>query len=278
MRTFDYLKNFVSFTASIDDTEIYKPKNIVNFHLSIQADMTAAASISPEATLGLIDPFELKVSAIPRIRLTGRELYVLNKLFLDKDPVMMRAGAATDDKTRILDMLIPMNYSTAAPPLHYSVTRTAVSGVDTEKLTLVAEYSEAALAERPLQLLKYTYIPSATGTMLKALERVLAGELEAILFRSTTVPTDAADTSSVDQIELYVGGDLVTRTREFAIYKPAFHIENADGTPTARQVDNYMLIDFRPEPIPAGSAIRVDMSSDDTNPVHIIPIERMPVA
>jgi hypothetical protein len=276
MRTFDYLKNFVAFTANIDDTKIETPKNLINLRLSIQGDMTGASAVSPETFVNILNPFEFKVGAVPRIRLSGLELLAFNKLFLKHEPVMMRAGATTDDKTRINDLIIPMNYAAPIPPLYYNITRSAVSGVDMEKLTLLMELSDAAPTGPRLQVMKYSYTPSATGAMYKALERLLAGDLLGILFYSTTVPTDSADTSTIDSVELYVGGDLVTRTREMAIYSPSPYIENSDGTPTARILDNFMLLDLRDEPIPAGSSIRIDIQSDDTNAVRIIPIERLP--
>jgi hypothetical protein len=276
MRTYEYLKNFVSFTSSIDDTRIETVKNLINLHLSIQGAMTAASAVGPETFVDVINPFELKVGAVPKIRLTGLELLAFNMLFLKRDPVMMRAGATTNDITRINDLVIPVNYAAPIPVLYYNITRTAVSGVGSERLTLVAELSDAAPAERPIQALKYSYTPPATGSMYKALERVLAGDLEAILLYSTTVPSDSADTSTIDSVELYVGGDLVTRTREMHIYRPRPYIEDADGTPTARILNKWMLLDFRPEPIPAGSSIRLDIQSDDTNAIRIIPIERLP--
>jgi len=120
------------------------------------------------------------------------------------------------------------------------------------------------------------YTPPATGAMYRALERVLAGDLEGILFFSTTVPGDTADTSTIDSLELYVGGDLVTRTREMIVYSPAPYIELAAGSPAARILEKWMFLDLRAEPIPAGSSIRLDIMSDDVQPIRIIPIERLP--
>jgi hypothetical protein len=275
MRRQDYVKKRFSFTASIDDTQIYTPKALINLHLNLQGSMTAASSVPASAILGLINPFEFKFGAVPRIRLDGEEIFVLNQIFLERVPNMQTAGATVGDKSRVLDMVIPMNYAAGAGPLYFNITRTAVSGVGTELLDIIAEYSDAAPAERPLQLLRYNYTPTATGTFLKALERITMGTVEGILFRSTTVPTNTSDNASLKDLEVYVGGELMTRTNIFELVEPIEYIDDVAGTATSKLFKNWGFLDLRKEPIPSGASLRIDILSDDTGAIRIIPIERL---
>ena len=275
MRTYEYIKNFVDFISDIDDTRLYLPKPLLNLHLSWQGDMTTAASKTVDDLDDLIAIFEIKVAGVPRIRLDGEELRALNELVLGHKPRYCTAGAATDDKTRILDVLVPINLPAAGPDIYYSIDREDVSGIDTEKLTVISERSDVAPAERPLKLLRYNFTPPSTGVFNTAIDTTPEGAVEGFLIRSTTVPTDASDVSTVNEIELEVGGVLVTRSNVWQFLAHTPYVDDVDGTATSKIFKNWLFLDLKREPITAKMPYKLYVKSDDTQAVRIIPIERL---
>ena len=275
MRTYEYVKDFVSFEADITEAELLKPKNIVNLHLSLQGRMATGVAKTVENLLAVPDPFELKHGAIPKIRLTGCELWAFNELFLNHQPGLMKPSANTGYRVRCLDLVIPVNIPVTGPALYWSATHATTAGIDTKKLTLVSEYSDVALPQKPLEMLRYNYTPAAADAMLKALDVTLTGDMEALLMYSTTVPVASVDTSSIKKLEVYLDGDLKIRTREWQFYKPVLRLENVAGSATGVIFDKYMMLDFRPEPIPKGTDMRIDIEAGATDAIRLIPILRL---
>lgn len=277
MKKLSYLENETSYTASLTDTEIYKPKNLRRLWLSFQGDMTAGSAKTVANLLAAIDPFEIKVAATPRIRLTGAELQAFNELYLGNHGTWQKPGATTDDKVRCVGMQIPMNYPTTAPPIHYSSSYTAASGIDTMKITLTAEYQDAALTEGPLQALKTSYTASASGSLMKAHEEVLNGDLLGVLLYVTTAPQDDSDNCGIAELEMEINGDKEIQVRWWDLYRQKNFVNDIDGTATVQMWDNWGLLDLREDPIPAGAAIRINTLDDVAEAVKIIPIERLSV-
>jgi hypothetical protein len=147
--------------------------------------------------------------------------------------------------------------------------------VDTEKLTIIGEYQDEALTAPPLRLLRYNFTPPSTGAMNKALDTIATGTIDKFLIRSYTVPTDSSDNATVDELELWVGGDLKTRTNVWQMYTPIEYVDNVNGTATSKIINNWLVLDMKDGPITAGSKYEIYIKSDDTNAVRIIPIERL---
>ena len=195
----------------------------------------------------------MKVGGVPRVRLSGEELRVVSALVAGRVPEHQTAGAATDDKTRIMDCVLPLNLPTGTPSPYYSVDYSAVSGVDTTKLTIIGEYQDEDLEEAPLRLLEYSFTPPSTGAMNKALDTTSLGEIDKFLIYSTTVPTDSSDNASCDELELWVAGDLKTRTNVWQMYHPIEYLDNVDGTITAKTIDKWLVLEMKKGPIPPGT-------------------------
>jgi len=79
--------NFSPFTATTDDIVVTQKYFLDSFSLAFQGDMTAAASVSWTSLLALVDPFEVKLDAVPIISINAEDLYALNNLWLGKRPI-----------------------------------------------------------------------------------------------------------------------------------------------------------------------------------------------
>ena len=90
------------------------------------------------------------------------------------------------------------------------------------------------------------------------------------------MPTDSSDVSTVNEIELEVGGVLVTRSNVWQLLAHAPYVDDVDGTPTSKIFRNWLFIDLKREPIAAKMPYKLYIKSDDTQAVRIIPIERLP--
>ena len=90
-----------------------------------------------------------------------------------------------------------------------------------------------------------------------------------MLIYSTTIPTATADTATVRELRILMNGEMVYEGTIEDIRSDARY--PADST--LRSItDNYLYIDFTKSPIEAGARVEVQIKSDDTNEVRILPV------
>ena len=263
-----------SFTASTDDVIVSRPGTLREMILSMKAEPTSAADITTAALLPLVQPFELKRNGVAFISIRGDDLYALNNYLMGYRPVAFASSAATDYNSRVMGLRIPVYLAKGDDTLTYKITRVAVSDADTETLSLLARFQEAAPAQGWHEFTTYSYTPSASGSSLRAMDVKSTGELIGLLIFGTTIPTTSADTTTVDKLQLRLDGEITHEATWQTLRAPSAPGNVADATVPEGILDNYVFWDFREEPIAAGRRIEVYINAGDTNAVRLIPIFR----
>lgn len=280
MKQITQLQNRSAFTSSTDDRDLSGGRYIDEIILDYQGDMTGANSVTVANLLDIVQPFTIKLAGSPVIQIRGSDLVAFNQLVMGTSPFTIVAGSVTDDNTAVMGLRVPVHQ----PPrpkgsLVYRATRVAVSGIDTETLTVTEKSSDNKVWDGGY--LNYIEIPmtsaGATGFgNTKDLPRV-EGDLIGILFFSTTIPsaTTGQATATVDQVRVLVNDRRMedwnweTMKGDGKLGNQALWTSPADNS----ILDNYGFIDFRKDPIPKGNKVTLDINAQQTSSaIRIIPI------
>jgi len=274
------IKDRAPFTADIPLTNLSSGVYIEKLTLHWKGEMTAAASVSVASLLDLVNPIEVRLFGSPIVSLRGSDLYALNDLFLGKRPITIVAGAATDEHTKIMGLDVPLfQPARAAGELAFLVGRVAVSGVNTETISI----AEVANTERLEETwLHYVEMPGVTAGAVgygNIVDLPAPGDLVYLIFYSTTIPTTTSETATVQSVKISVDGVTVIE-RNWHEMKADVSRGGSTGlfaSPGDTSIlDNYGIIDFRKDPIPREADVSLDINAGVANEAfRIIPIFRV---
>jgi len=275
------VRDFADFTVSTElipaTADAYIDKLIIGF----QGDMTAAASVSVESMLGLLSEIEVRRYGSVVVSLSAKDLLALNCLWLGKSPLTIVATAATDDKTVINGLELPL-YQPPSPygAITYRFIRTAVSGVDTEKLTVAEIYSEKTYRPTYVHAVKLEGTTAAVTGYGNKLYPTVLGDLIGVLIFSTTIPTNVSNTVTCEKIKIFVDGvpQVERNWRELQGDAKRGMQAAVFASPGNRTIhDNYAYLDLQDDPIPAGTRIEIDIYAGVANEAfHLIPVYLVP--
>jgi len=271
------VRDFADFTASTELIPATADAYIDKLTLGFQGDMTAAASVSVESLLGLLSEIEVRRLGSPVVVMSAKDLLALNCLWLGKSPLTIVATAATDDKTVINGLDLPLwQPPTTYGGITYRLIYSSVSGVDTEKLTVAEIYSEKVYRERYLHAVKLEGVTAAVTGYGNKLYPTVIGDLVGCLIFSTTIPTNVSNTVTVEKIKVFVDGvpQIERNWRELQAEAKRGMQSAVFASPGNRTIhDNYALLDLQDDPIPAGTKVEIDVYAGVVNEAfHIIPL------
>ena len=174
-----------------------------------------------------------------------------------------------NDLGMIAGLRLPLQLAPGEHVLSVRFSHTSVSTIDTEKLTFSTLEAEETLAEKHVEMPTFDFTPPSTGAFNTALDTTFAGDVAGLLLYGTTIPTTTSDTATIREVRLLIGGEIA--------YEGTFEDLHADAhypaDSTLRSItDNYLWLDFTRSPIAAGSRIELQIKSDDTNAIRIIPV------
>lgn len=261
-----------AFTADIPET-IFSPGNkfIDHFTLSYKGDLAACQTVAMETFLDVVLPFAFKKNGETRVQLRGRDIYALNAAFLRRFPGGWEGATATDDK--IDGMHIPV-YEEVDPQAtySYSVTRSAVTNVSGEVLTLGVETSGRVI-RRPLMIVEITATTAGAAgiqTLIQQLPR--RGRLLGMLCFITG--TEDGDDDEGTWNHLFIDVDDQNHS-SYGLSDPGLDV--AGGIATNWPFDvlrNYRYVSFEKDPLDLVAnkvSIRTD-SRETSTAVRFIPI------
>lgn len=270
------LENRTAMTASLPTRNLSSGRYIDKLVLELKVDATTATAITVAAMLDLLQPITIRFYGSDIVSIRGSDLYALNVLFLGFNPFAMIGASATDGQTKIFGLKVPL-WQPPRPSgqLTYTATRVAVSNADTETIT-ICEWSNDKILRN--KYLYYVEIPmtlaSSTGFGNRK-ELPMVGDLIGILMYSTTVTTNAADTTtSIDQVRVEVNDQ---RTMDFTWQDlkggHCSHLPLFSSPADVSILDNYVFMDFRKDPIPKGNKVTLDISAGTaSDAIRIIPV------
>jgi len=271
------IRNRESFTESTELIPATADAYVDHLTIGFKGDMTAAASVSVQSLLGLLSTIEVRRAGSPVITLSAKDLFALNCLWLGKSPLTVVATAATDDQTKVNGLVLPL-YQPPSPygTVTYRFERTPVSGVDTETITIAEVYSEKTLKPSYLHAVKMEATTKAAVGFGNKVYPTVIGDCIGILFFSTTIPTNTAETATVQDVDIYVDGvKVISRSwNEMQGEAQSGMQAGVFASPGNRTIhDNYAFLSFVDDPIPAGTKVEIDVNAGVANEAfHVIPL------
>ncbi len=265
-----------TFTASTQDLRVDNgPLAVDTIVLSYDCANTTATATTVAAELDNVNPLKVTHEAKKIVEIRGTDLYALNELWLENNPVTIVASAATSAVTRINALKCPIQ-SAAGATVSILATYAAVTNGGTNRLSLSAICEEKA-ENVHFEILTTAYTPSATGSFLQAYNKLAEGEVVGYMVFSTTIATATADTISADKIRIKINGNQVKDLSwdlAYGLSHDGYHglfASPADAT----QLDNYVWIPFMKEGPHKGDEITIEINAGDTNAIRIVEVVKV---
>jgi len=258
----------VSFTADTDDITIIQPRYIHAIDISLQAQQAGTAALTLSEILSILNKVQVKLTGKIVTELSATDILAYNCLVGNRSIKYVEPTAA-NEYGYVDGLSLPLQLKPGEHVLSVRFLYNAVADATNPKLSFSTLEADEALAEKHVEMPTFTFTPPSTGAYNVALDATYHGDVVGFIFYSTTIPTNTSDTASLAKLRLKVGGDIVFEDTWHNLAAQTFYPEDS----TLRSMlDNYVFVDFRKAPIAAGTRIEVEILSDDTNPVRIIPI------
>ena len=271
-----------TFTASKDLQTLSGGKYIDRLRLHWNGVNTGPNIVSVASMLDLVNPIEVRKRGSTIFRMRGSDLLGLNAHFFGEQPLTIVGTAATSDHTKIMGMDVPL-WLPAAPLGEYSVvvTRAAVTNSGTETISLTEVSSDKNLTNSHLHAVD---IPATTngGTGFGNFINLPAnlGDLLGVMFYSTTIPTNTAETTTVDSVRVLINNRLEYSANWHEMKGDSQYAGNSatwNSPATNAILDNYAVLDFRRDPIPMGNLLQLDINGGVASEAYrVIPIFAVP--
>ncbi|RLG47481.1 MAG: hypothetical protein DRN92_03140 [Thermoproteota archaeon] len=256
------------FTKDSDDIQIIQPRYIEQIDLGLQLKQTGTTSPSLEDMLSILDRVQVKLTGKIVTELKGRDVLAYNCL-VENRSIKYTVPAGDTQYGYVEGLSLPLKLAPGAHILSVRFLYNSVSTITDTKLSFSTLESDTVLSRAMIQMPRYVFTPPSTGAFNTALDSTFSGTLIGFLVYSTTIPTTSATTTTVSKLRVKIGGDIAYEDNWQGLCSQTFYPEDS----TLRSVlDNYVFLDFRKDPVPAGSRIEVQVYSDDTNDVIIIPV------
>ena len=264
----------VAFTADTDDITIIQPRYIEEVHISLRMQQDGATAPDLAQILATINKAQVKLTGKIVTELSGRDLLAYSVLVGNRS-VKYIVPSSDNEYAYVEGLVLPLKLSPGAHTLSLRFLFTDGANVDNQKLSFSTLESDEALSPEHIEIPKFSFTPPSTGAYNTALDATFAGTLKGILFYSTTIPTTSATTASLAKLRLKAAGDIVFEDNWHNLAAQTYYPEDS----TLRGVlDNYVFVDLSKSPIPAGTRVEVEIYSDDTNTIDILPIVSVPTA
>src|SRR5713226_328621 len=206
-RRFFQVQDEQAFTASTADLPVTFSPYLDTLDLSIRST-TAVAAVLTKTLLDQMQPLEIKLNNTAIISLRGSDLVALQNEFLGELPVIGETTGLTSTG-KVEGIAAPV----WGQPKHGTWTTrgnfVSQTNLSVGVISLEAEVVDKVLHEGYLSYLTAFFTPPSTGAFNQALDTTFNGDILGVLFFSTTVPTFAADTISVREVQAFVDGNLL---------------------------------------------------------------------
>jgi len=234
----------------------------------LEVTQTGTTSPSLSDMLSVINKVQVKLTGRTVTELSGQDILAYNVLVDGREPLYLVPAGDTQLGT-VSGLRIPVTLPTGVGTLSVRFLHTSVSTITSEKLTLATLECDTPLEEGHYEIPTFDFTPPSTGAFNTALDSSFGGNCIGFLIYSTTIPTQTDDTATVREVRILLGGEIAYEGNIHDIRSDARYPADA----TLRSItDNYIFLDFRKSPIPADTRIELQIKSDDTNAVRILPI------
>ncbi len=263
-----------------------KSKYLENIMLSINGLQNGSSAPTIANALGLVSDFEVDVGGIPQIRASLADMYAMNVLWQQHNP--LTKISAGDDQEWIVN---PIIYPCWFPPSRAETTSTAtyaaVTNADNTEISITAEYLDGI--PRNQALYYNTFSENTSGTDSTSFGNWsqttnLVGNMTGCLFFSTTIPGGSTlmEDGTIQQVRIQANGNTLLAYEWNEIQNPGIFngqmfnsLEESPGNTSI--LDNYRWLSLAKEPIPAGARVQMDvMAGVNAEAIRTIQMQQVP--
>jgi hypothetical protein len=268
--------NLDAFIASTPLETLKAGRGIHALNVGVEAtDAVGAGAVTVPALSDLIQPFEVRLMGSPVIQIRGSDLWALNVLHLKKNPSAI-VSVAGGTETKLHGLEVPLRQpARSIGDLSMRVTRVPVVGATVEQLSVTEISSDIVDPKGFYHVVEIPMVLRAALGFGNFLDLPQPGDLEGILFWNTTIPTEAADAASVQEVMIEVDKSRAYHRTFSEMRADAAYHATFDQTPAPYLPAAYSYIDLSNEPIPKESEVRLDINAGVAlDPVRVLPIYR----
>ena len=236
---------------------------------------TTATATTTANTLAALNPLKVTHEAKKIAEIRGDDLYALNVLWLENNPITIVATAATSAVTRVNALRLPIN-SKAGATVSTLATKATITNGGAERLSLSAICEEKG-EDTHFEILTTSYTPAGAGTFMLAYNKLSEGDVVGYLIFSTTIATATADTISADKLRIKVNGNQIKDTNwdlMLGLSHDGYHPLFADPG-TEAILDNYVWVPFIKEHPVKGDEISLEINAGDTSAIRIVEVVKV---
>jgi len=268
MKRAKLLKNQASFTASTESIKVVA-QNIKALRIAWNALENGVTANTLANTIAFSSAIKLVVGGEVETLIRSDDLFTLNYIlhdlgFIEEKPYYL-LGTGTDNTLTYLKLILPVLLSTDKEVL-VSLDYTAVTSVDTNLLTLQADYGDRPFPSKPIA---FRYVTMNTATSFTEGDISVAGrKLIGLLIYSTTLTEVTTPDVSCAEIKLLVKRDEKYHGHWYALDAVEVDVED---TVLEAVLDNYRYIDMKDDPIPADDLkVAIKSMASATDAVRLI--------
>jgi len=247
------LKDNATFNAPTELISLFSGRFISKITIGLYGETSAAASLPGKNLKDAINTFKVFKMGSPIIDLTGEEIIALNALYLGKSPSIVDSGTTAGNPANLMGLEVPIYLMVKAlGEAQVQVGFASVSGAQNIKITLAEHSLDTALPVGYFHCVRIPGMTSGATGYGNRIELSGVGDLKAIMFYSSSIPTVTSDATTVQKVRIIVNGVEFVESNWKELQA------NKKNEVTTGITDNYGIITFD-EPIPKGASVTVDI-------------------
>ncbi len=267
-----------TFTASTADLVLPSNPYIDSLDVSLRST-TATAAVLTKTLLDTLNPLEIKLNNTAISSIRGSDLAALDALLFGIYPIIGET-TAVGSTGKVEGLIMPVWGQSKHGSWTTRANFVAGTNLSAGVISLESELVDKVLQDGYLSALTTFFTPPSTSSFNDVFNTTMNGDLIGLLVFSTTVPTFAADTISAREVRLFVDDGLAWQVEWKNLTAPGISGGNPNppvvGTVFSQGFtnfyQNYGFYDNLDDPIPKGKKLKLQVSSDDTSTIRVIPL------
>lgn len=266
------------FTSSIDQETIVPAGNFLDhLRMGVKGAVSSAA-VAIETFAGVLSEYSLKVGPETRLQMNLRQLCALMLFFYHDLPMIWENTDGTGNDF-IGGVKIPVQVPVEeGKPITHSATRTAVTNIGTETISLDGVWLDSAGGKKPIHAVKIDYtLAGATGYDTPSFRIAPVGKLIGIIIQQEHPFADGDVDISVERVRILADGKYHTQFNALANAIKWMGRSVGVLDPMDDLMKVFTILDLRPEGLDAkGHELTLQLDVEDvSDTISIIPVLEM---
>lgn len=263
------------FTGSINQEEIIPEGKNLNFLKMGVKGAVSTAAVAVETFAGVLSEYTLRVGSETRILGNLNDLVALMAFYYRELPTI---GENTDNTGNdfIAGVKIPV-YTDANgnTPFTHAATRTAVTNIGTETISLSAYWDDSANGGKPIHAVKINRTTAAAAGYDEMTARVApVGKLIGLIVKQANGFSDTNIDVSVQRLRIKENGMVHSQFNLLGDFSSMATIDFVTPSPMADLLRDYTMLDLRPSGLDAkAKELTIELDVEDvSDAITVIPV------